>query len=126
MKAFVVFSLFLGLGTAAISQDEETKCCCTTYDVSVCLSKVHDKVDAELNATYQKALSMTKRFGDQDVENLKDAEQKWIAYRDAACKAEYGLWGKGSGGPNAHTMCVIRLTRQRTDDLESVYTKMNR
>ena len=109
-----------------MAQDEETKCCCTTYDMSVCLSKVHDKVDAELNATYQKALSMTKRFGEQDVENLKDAEQKWIAYRDAACKAEHGLWGKGSGGPNAHAMCVIRLTRQRTADLKSVYTEMNR
>ena len=126
MKALVVLSLFIGLGTGSIAQDEETKCCCTTYDMSVCLSKVHDKVDAELNTTYQKALSMTKRFGDQDVENLKDAEQKWIAYRDASCKAEYGLWGKGSGGPNAHAMCIIRLTRQRTDDLKSVYTKMNR
>jgi len=126
MKAFVVLSLFVGLGTNAIAQGEETKCCCTTYDMSVCLSKVHDKVDAELNTTYQKALSMTTRLGDQDVDNLRDAEQKWIAYRDAACKAEYGLWGKGSGGPNAHAMCVIRLTRQRTADLKSVYTKMNR
>jgi uncharacterized protein YecT (DUF1311 family) len=125
MKAFVVIALLASLGTA-MAQDEETKCCCTTYDMSVCLSKVHDKVDGELNTTYQKALSMTKRFGEQDVENLKDAEQKWIAYRDAACRAEYGLWGKGSGGPNAHAMCVIRLTRQRTADLKSAYTEMNR
>jgi uncharacterized protein YecT (DUF1311 family) len=126
MKAFVVLSLLVGIGAAAIAQDEETKCCCTTYDMSVCLSKVHDKVDAELNTTYQEALSMTKRFGSQDVENLKDAERKWTAYGDSAGKAEYGLWGGGSGGPNAHTMCVIRLTRQRTEDLKRVYTKMNR
>jgi len=126
MKAFVVLSLFVGIGSAAIAQDDETKCCCTTYDMSVCLSKVNDKVDAELNTTYQKAMSLTKRFGSQDVENLKDAERKWTAYRDAACKAEYGLWGGGSGGPNAQTMCVIRLTRQRTADLKSVYTNMNR
>ena len=126
MRAFVVLSLFVGLGTGVMAQDEETKCCCTTYDMSVCLSKIHDKVDAELNATYEKALRLTQRFGDQDVENLSDAEQKWIAYRDAACKAEYGLWGKGSGGPNAYGMCIIRLTRQRTNDLKNVYTKMNR
>ena len=125
MKVFAVIALLAGLG-AAIGQDEEAKCCCTTYDMSVCLSKVRDKVDAELNTTYEKALRLTQRVGDQDVENLRDAEQKWMTYRDAACKAEYGLWGKGSGGPNAHAMCIIRLTRQRTSDLKSVYTKMNR
>ena len=126
MNAFVVISLLVSIGTAAIAQDEETKCCCSTYDMSVCLSKVHDKVDADLNTTFQKALDMTERFGNQDVENLKDAERKWIEYRDAACKAEYGLWGGGSGGPNARTMCVIRLTRHRTSDLKNVYTTMNR
>jgi uncharacterized protein YecT (DUF1311 family) len=126
MKVLVVISLFVSIATAAIAQDEETKCCCTTYDTSVCLSKIHDKIEADLNTTYQKALDMTKRFGEQDVRNLKDAEQKWTEYRDAACKAEYGLWGGGSGGPNAHAMCVIRLTSQRMTDLKSVYTKMNR
>ncbi len=59
MKAFVVLFLFIGLGPGTIAQDEETKCCCTTYDMSVCLSKVHDKVDAELSTTYQKALRLT-------------------------------------------------------------------
>jgi uncharacterized protein YecT (DUF1311 family) len=126
MKAFVVIFLFVSIGTASIAQDEETKCCCSTYDMSVCLSKVHDKVDADLNATYQKALDLTKRFGGLDVENLKDAERKWIDYRDAECKAEYGLWAGGSGGPNARAMCMIRLTRQRAADLKNVYTRMNR
>jgi uncharacterized protein YecT (DUF1311 family) len=126
MKVFIVLLLVLSLEMIAIGQDEETKCCCTTYDMSVCLSKVHDKVDAELNATYQKALTMTKRLDSQDVEKLIDAERKWTTYRDSACDAEYGLWGGGSGGPNARTICVIRLTRQRTNDLKRVYTRMNR
>jgi uncharacterized protein YecT (DUF1311 family) len=116
----------VGSGAEAQDQDEESKCCCTTYDMSVCLSKIHDKIDAELNTTYKTALSMTKKFGGEDVENLKDAERKWIAYRDAACKAEYGLWGGGSGGPNARTICVIRLTRQRIADLKSAYVRLNR
>jgi uncharacterized protein YecT (DUF1311 family) len=45
----------------------------------------------------------------------------WISYRDAGCKAEYGLWGGGSGGPNAQTLCLIRLTRQRTVKLKNAY-----
>jgi len=92
VKSFCALLLLVALGRGPVAQDDETKCCCTTYDTSVCLSKIRDKIDAELNATYQKALRMTKRFGSEDVENLKDAERKWIAYRDAACKAEYGLW----------------------------------
>jgi uncharacterized protein YecT (DUF1311 family) len=122
-----LFSLLLILVLPVISaQDDESKCCCTTYDTSVCLSKIRDKVDAKLNRTYQEALQMTARFGDTDVVNLKEAEKNWITYRDAECKAEYGLWSGGSGGPNAHAMCVIRLTKQRTAELENSYTKMNR
>src|SRR5690348_6812188 len=126
MRIFCGLLLLGVIGAVAAAQDDEKKCCCTTYDTSVCLSKIRDSIDAELNKTYQTALSMTKKFGREDLENLKDAERKWIAYRDAACKAEYGLWGGGSGGPNAHTMCVIRLTRQRTADLKSVYVDLNR
>jgi len=126
MKIFGVLLLLVAFRALAVAQEEETKCCCTTYDTSSCLSKVHDKVDGELNATYQSAVILTKKFGRSDVENLRDAERKWVAYRDAACKAEYGLWGGGSGGPNGRTMCVIRPTRQRIADLKSVYTKLNR
>jgi uncharacterized protein YecT (DUF1311 family) len=126
MRALVVVFLFVGLGMFTAAQDEETKCCCTTRDTSVCLANIHNKVDAELNAAYQEALILVEKSGSQDVENLKDAQEKWTAYRDAACKAEYGLWGGGSGGPNARAICVIRITRQRTSDLNSVYTTENR
>ena len=117
--AIVLFVIILTLGPVG-AQSDESKCCCTTYDTSVCLSKIHEKVDKELNNTYADALKQT---GDSpnDAANLKIAERKWIEFRDAACKAEYNLWGGGSGGPNAHTMCVIRLTRVRTADLKSAY-----
>jgi len=42
------------------------------------------------------------------VNNLRDSEQKWTAYRDAACNAERGLWGKGSGAPGG----LVRLYDQ--------------
>lgn len=125
-SALLMVVIFMAVGTNLAGQDDETKCCCSTYDVSVCLSKIHEKVDKSLNETYRQALQMTTRFGSTDVQNLKEAEKKWISYRDAACDAEYHLWGGGSGGPNAKTLCVIRLTRQRTLDLEGAYTKLNR
>jgi len=67
-------------------------------------------------------LKVTKEiYTPEDVRNLKDAERQWIAYRDAACKAEYGLWGMGSGGPSARTVCLIRITKQRIVDLKDAY-----
>jgi uncharacterized protein YecT (DUF1311 family) len=106
--------------TAAIAQEPEEACSGTTYDQSVCLSAKHKRTDAELNASYQKALK-SAHYGEKDVQNLKDAQRKWIVYRDAACEAEYYLWGGGSGGPNAHIMCLIELTKERTTHLKVAY-----
>src|SRR5213075_2500040 len=90
MKSAILFFTFVILtSSAVVAQDEESKCCCTTYDVSVCLGKIQKKLDAELNKTYAEALEELKDSS-KDAANLKDAERKWIEYRDAACKAEYG------------------------------------
>jgi uncharacterized protein YecT (DUF1311 family) len=80
------------------------------------------QAETALNQTYEQALTtVTARFTPQDLRNLKEAERMWVAYRDAACKAEYGLWGGGSGGPNAQTMCLIRLIPQRAVELKNAY-----
>jgi len=113
--------LCMAIGSATAAENEESKCCCTTYDTSVCLSNVDKKVDAEQSATYQKALIASQHFGTKAVDDLKEAETQWLAYRDAECKAEYDRWGGGSGGPNALTMCKIRIARQRTAELKSRY-----
>src|SRR5882724_5855630 len=113
LVSVVVFPL-----ASATAQDDETKCCCTTYDTSVCLSKIQDGVEVQLDAAYKAVLEIAKGYTPEDVENFKDAQQKWLVFRDAACKAEYGLWGKGSGGSNAHAMCIIRINRERIADLK--------
>jgi uncharacterized protein YecT (DUF1311 family) len=124
MKVCCALLIMLVLPLAsATAQDDETKCCCTTYDTSVCLSKIHDGVDVQLDAAYKAVLEIAKGYTPEDVENFKDAQKKWLVFRDAACKAEYGLWGKGSGGPNAHAMCIIRITRERIADLKVLREK---
>jgi uncharacterized protein YecT (DUF1311 family) len=60
--------ILLALGTVALCQDDETKCCCTTYDMSVCLGRIHKQTDAELNKTYQQALrTVTAGYAPQDI-----------------------------------------------------------
>jgi uncharacterized protein YecT (DUF1311 family) len=121
LKTISLLLLCMAIGSASASENEESKCCCTTYDTSVCLSNVDKKVDAEQSAAYQKALIASQKFGDKAIDDLKDAETQWLAYRDAECKAEYDRWGGGSGGPNARTICKIRITRQRTVELKGRY-----
>jgi uncharacterized protein YecT (DUF1311 family) len=119
MKACCVIIVVLSI--SAMAQDDETKCCCTTYDTSVCLSKILDKINVELESTYQKSLKMAEHYSPQDVENLRDTEQKWGAYRDVVCNAERGLWGKGSGASGAWSACMIRVAKQRIADLKNAY-----
>jgi uncharacterized protein YecT (DUF1311 family) len=126
MKKSAIGLLTLSLiASSSVAQDDESKCCCTTYDVSVCLGKIRKKADADLNRAYEDALGGLKD-SPTDIGNLKNAERKWVEYRDAACKAEYGLWGGGSGGPNAFAECVIRITRVRTSDLKNAYLNTGR
>ena len=121
LLALLVFVELASGQEAVQNSEDETQCSGNTYDMSVCLSTSLKKIDAQLNDYYRKALKVTKRFTPQDEQNLKAAQKAWLTYRDAACKAEYDLWGGGSGGPNAHTMCIIRLTKQRSTDLHNAY-----
>jgi uncharacterized protein YecT (DUF1311 family) len=74
--------------------------------------------EADLNKEYQLAL---KGLTPADVRNLRDAQAKWMAYRDAFCKAEYGLAGGGTQGPTLHLACLTRITRQWIADLQVDY-----
>lgn len=114
--------LLLFLSSAAFGQGDEEKCCCSTVEVAACLARSYKEADGMLNRTYRDALAAVARYyTEQDAQNLKDAERLWVAYRDAACKAESGLWGAGTGAPGARVVCLIRLTRIRTDELKRAY-----
>jgi len=50
---------------------------------------------------------------------LRDAQRAWIAYRDANCAMEYGLWGAGSMRQIAGADCQMRMTAERMLELRS-------
>ena len=116
--ALLVSAVFLTIPLRA----QSAGCDGNTPEMVACLAKSLKAVDAELKAEYQKALKDLKdQHKSTDVQNLKDAERKWIAYRDAICKAEYGLVGGGTAGPSIQIGCLIRITKQRISDLEADY-----
>ena len=107
---------------AGLAQDQ-VACDGSTFEMRMCLSKIYERSDAELNAVYR---SVLKGFGDyskqnRHFENLRTSERRWIAYRDAQCKAQYDLFEGGTGGPIENLGCLIGMTDQRTAELKRVY-----
>jgi uncharacterized protein YecT (DUF1311 family) len=49
----------------------------------------------------------------QEIENLKDAESKWRAYRDAQCRVEADA-----------NVCLVNMTKQRIEALNALYFKV--
>ena len=119
MKLIGNITAFIVLGISGLAQPRE-ECHGTTYDMSVCLSKIYERSDAELNTVYRDVL---RQFSDskRHTENLRVSERRWIAYRDAQCKAQYDLFEGGTGGPLENLRCLIEMTHQRTAKLKQVY-----
>src|SRR2546423_10683626 len=87
MSVVALLTIFI-LPAFSLSDEEEDKCCCTTFDTGQCLMKVRKNVGAKLNDTYQRAL---KKWADDPsvIAKLKNAERAWIKYRDANCEGKY-------------------------------------
>lgn len=105
-----------------VSPQPDGSCTGNTYEVATCLAKAFKEIDAELNRVYRQSLkTVSDSYTQQDKRNLEDAQRKWIAYRDATCKAELALWGGGTGGPATYTACMIRTTKHRMEVLNEAY-----
>ncbi|UWQ16945.1 lysozyme inhibitor LprI family protein [Jannaschia sp. M317] len=97
-------------------------------EMRFCAGLAYEEADAELNAAYRIAITNAKAFDEtmaaegRDVpvtleETLREAQRAWIPYRDAACDAEALTWRGGTGAPMAGTLCLLRMTLVRTDEL---------
>ncbi|WP_434113469.1 lysozyme inhibitor LprI family protein [Paraburkholderia caffeinilytica] len=67
--------------------------------------------DRKLNETYS---ALLKKVSPQGGIRLRQAEQAWIAYRDAQCTFLTFQSGGYSAEPQARAQCLTRLTRLQT------------
>ena len=121
--AIVAFTLASGAAAArtseaGISADAPCWKSGTTVDIVNCFAASGKQSDADLNRTYTQIMSVLEVA---DRKRLQKAERAWVAYRDAACAAEYGLWGGGTGGPPAQLACIDGKTRHHVDYLRTTY-----
>jgi len=112
-----------GSTTAAANPDasdgwyggEYRNCDGSTIDTIECVYGLRDKWDSRLNAAYRQVMSEET---DGQKTALRDAQRKWITYRDANCT--YYAGGEGSISRIEAAVCEYALTRDRAREFETI------
>jgi uncharacterized protein YecT (DUF1311 family) len=89
-----------------------------TFAMQDCIADEHARQDKRLNSAYRALLAS---IAEKRKAALRDAQRKWIAFRDANC-AFQGNAEDGQAGRLAANECLVTLTAQRAKELESLKT----
>jgi uncharacterized protein YecT (DUF1311 family) len=86
----------------------------TTIDINDCLGDEFQKLQSQLEQTYQKTIKgLTPEAG----RSLEEAQKAWSELRDKDCRAVYEFWKAGSIRNTKHMVCRIEKTRGRISEL---------
>jgi uncharacterized protein YecT (DUF1311 family) len=85
-----------------------------TANMQDCIGAEFEAQDRRLNAAYK---ALNAAGNDKRKTAIRDAQRKWIAFRDANC-ALYG--DGGSAGRIAANECLLHHTARRAEELENL------
>ncbi|MGN6551933.1 MAG: lysozyme inhibitor LprI family protein [Pararhizobium sp.] len=132
----IVFFVVAGVGLGVVpARAQQPKIDCakaeSQMELTSCSGLAFEKADEALNALWPKIVAAAKaRDADQGdemrslgvpttLEALKDAQRRWIAFRDAECSYEsYAAFG-GTMAPMLGSDCKTRLTKARIAELKA-------
>ncbi|WP_019955744.1 lysozyme inhibitor LprI family protein [Yoonia vestfoldensis] len=120
----------LSSGDAACIGDAASMCMAderdgdTTVGMSGCLAGEAGAWDALLNAEYAAARDFARAMDAEEAEffpeyavradQVQVAQRAWIAFRDANCAMQYGVWEAGSMRQIAGADCLLEMTAAQT------------
>ncbi|MGC1248187.1 MAG: lysozyme inhibitor LprI family protein [Spirulinaceae cyanobacterium] len=87
-------------------------------EMNICAAADTEVADKKLNQVYQELRSELK--GSPREELLINAQQNWIAFRDADCEYEQSLSAGGTIAPLIYSSCLTRITEKRVKDFGSI------
>ena len=90
-----------------------------TFAMQDCISEELERQDRRLNGAYEALMGSVP---EKRRAQLRDAQRKWIAFRDANCEFYYDAQG-GSAARLASNECVVTLTADRAHELETLKRK---
>ncbi|MHA1528325.1 MAG: lysozyme inhibitor LprI family protein [Alphaproteobacteria bacterium] len=113
----------------------------TTLGMNQCLAREADAWDAVLDRQWPRLMTRAREVDaanqtaessggnsagnsgglalDSAVETLRGAQRAWVVFRDAECRHNYAIWGKGSFRAIAHSACRLDLTARRVVDFHA-------
>jgi uncharacterized protein YecT (DUF1311 family) len=97
LPVFLLFPLSIFAQNESPIDSELTACMDkdpSTHGVLHCIDNAYKKWDDELNNYYQKLMDL---LDDNAKDKLKEAERKWIEYRDLEFKNIEGIYSKKEG-----------------------------
>jgi len=119
----VCASMFLLTAPSANAADDQS---CwdkakSQYDLNICGNKDLQKIDADLNALYQRIL---KEYADDPkfIDKFRASQRAWIKFRDAEMEALFPPHDEdpmyyGSVQPMCEASWLVILTKQRIEQL---------
>ena len=112
MMAVLTF-MALGIGCSAQAED----CDANQAAMNACAGKQLAALDADLNKQYKAQMNYLKTPTQKQA--LKEAQVKWIAFRDADCLYQVGK-AKDSGSiwPLLQSQCLAEHTKVRVEQLK--------
>jgi uncharacterized protein YecT (DUF1311 family) len=130
----VALSMLFSAALAGLSRAEEAApgdCAeaLSTEQMNRCAAAEFSKADAELNATYQKALAAIPKFASDPPWDakawetaLRESQRTWVAFRDAECDGHVAMfWTNGTGATGDILGCKTEKTEQRIKELKQRY-----
>lgn len=107
----------LGVGCSAQAQSQNQACDANQASMNQCAAKELSALDARLNQYYK--AQMTWLEDPAKKQALKEAQVKWIAFRDSDCLYEAGkAQDGGSIWSLVQSQCLAKHTRVRVKQLE--------
>jgi uncharacterized protein YecT (DUF1311 family) len=128
----VVAYAAIGWTSSAYAADDPPLDCenaSSTAELNACAEKALEKVDAELNQVYQRALKSIPDMATDppyDAKSwekaLRESQRAWIAFRDAECSNHVAMfWTGGSGATVDILGCIEEKTKARIKELKERY-----
>ena len=135
MRALPLLLLLLATPALSLDQSQIQSACYTDCEKEMgsnpeykaCLARAADTADGLLNqefsALQEGVRTAAKDMGvkpDVQLDMLKDAQRKWIAFRDDACNFEDSLAFGATATGGYLSSCICALSYRRINDFERI------
>lgn len=118
MRYLIKVAMAMGLGWASVQVALADDCDADQAAMNACAGNDLSRLDADLNAQYQAQMTYLKAPAQKLA--LKDAQRKWLVFRDADCLYQVGKpENSGSIWPLLHSQCLAAHTQLRVEQLKA-------